>query len=128
MGRGEVGQCCRQPVGGWRGLRSRAELVQEGQAAPFLTCLSISTWMPVVAGEGLVRVAPFSHGSPRKGPAAALALGKIHPFVLQGDLGNAEGTHDSNLEVFILLGPLWTSQGTRKARCRCLLSVRGAKC
>lgn len=84
--------------------------------------------MPVVAGEGLVQVAPLSQSSTCRGQAAVPALGKIHPFVLKGDLGNAEGVHDSNPEVFISLGPLWTSQGTRKAQCRCLLLVRGAKC
>lgn len=51
-----------------------------------------------------MQVAPLSQGSTCRGQAAVPALGKIHPFVLKGDLGNAEGVHDSNPEVFISLG------------------------
>lgn len=65
-----------------------------------------------------MQVAPFSQGSTCRGQAAIPALGKSHPFMLKGDLGNAAGIYDSNPEVFP-----WD-----KARCRCLLLVRGAKC
>lgn len=75
----------------------------------------------VTSQDGMIR-------QKQENQAAVPALGKIHPFILKGDLGNAEGVHDSNPEAFISLGPLWTSQGTRKAQCRCLLLVRGAKC
>lgn len=53
-----------------------------------------------------MQVAPLSQSSTCRGQAAVPALGKIHPFVLKGDLGNAEGVHDSNPEAFISLGPL----------------------